>query len=113
MISSLLKRALKMIIPRRYLPVVARLRHFRSPSALKALMRVHEGNLCLASGDHHRALESYRAACKKDRDTRWVTGGSLLGYVTEKQLDTESHFNLLRSMWADRDYVVPDLEKAL
>lgn len=113
MIPSLLKRALKMIIPRRFWPVLARLRRFRSPAAHQALQLVHEGNQYLTSGNHRRALKSYLAACKKDRDTRWISGRSLLDYVTEKQLDTESHFDLLRSVWTDPDYVVPHLEKAL
>jgi putative glycosyltransferase (TIGR04372 family) len=74
---------------------------------------LHVGNLCLFLGKLDSATKYYLAACDKDPETRWVSGRSLLDYVTEGPLEPKSCFELLANTTRNAKYVVPDLEKRL
>src|ERR1700694_5760903 len=46
---------------------------------------LHIGNLFLLAGRHHQALKFYIAACGLDSETRWVSGRTLLDYVSSNE----------------------------
>jgi len=92
----------------------SRARRGASPQQISGIRNtnqlLHLGNVSLNEGQHSQALKFYIAACSLDRETRWVSGRSLLDYASAHQFRFKSEFDLLIAILNDADYVVPNLE---
>jgi putative glycosyltransferase (TIGR04372 family) len=71
---------------------------------------LHRGNLLLKRGKHNQALSCYIAACGLDRETRWVSGRTMLDYVSAHHSHFSNKFEPLITILEDPYYVVPNLE---
>jgi putative glycosyltransferase (TIGR04372 family) len=71
---------------------------------------LHNGNLLLRRGKHNQALRCYIAACGLDRETRWVSGSTMLDYASKNPSKFSNKFEPLITILKDKYYVVPDLE---
>jgi putative glycosyltransferase (TIGR04372 family) len=71
------------------------------------------GNLLLLKGSLDQALRFYLEACGQDRETRWVSGATLLDYASAHPFRFTSEFGPLTAILKDADYVVPNLEICL
>jgi putative glycosyltransferase (TIGR04372 family) len=74
---------------------------------------LHNGNMLLHDGELDRALKFYLAACGLDRETRWVSGRTLLDYASAHPVRFTGEFGPLATILKDADYVVPNLEICL
>lgn len=83
------------------------------PEIRTANQLLHSGNLLLREREHNQALEFYIAACGLDRETRWVSGRSLLDYASTHSSRFSSELEPLTAILKNADYVVPNLEICL
>src|SRR5882672_1256963 len=74
---------------------------------------LHIGNQHLLLCKHDDAIQYYLAACEKNEETRWISGRTLLDYISTDSFDGNDSVKLLLAVTADPKYIVPDLEKRL